>query len=73
MAARTVVLSERADEGELEQPLGVGLGFTSEAGELRQTGAHEHDRQVELGRAVYGGDQSSQLGLAQVLDLVDGQ
>lgn len=67
----SVLLGQRAHFGEVEEPLGIGLRLSGEARELRQPGADDHERQVELGAAVDGGDDRRQLLPREVLDLVD--
>ena len=62
---------ERADEGEVEQALGIGLGASHLPGQLRQARAHQHHRHLLLRAAMQRGDQRGQLLLLHVLQFVD--
>lgn len=64
---------KRTNDWKLKQPLGVGLGVAGDAGQLRQPGTHQHNRQVSLGRTMDGRNQGSQLDLNEILDLVDSE
>ena len=65
------VRRERADLGEVEEPLGVRLRSPHPAAQLRQAGADQDDRQLSLGGSMERGDERGQLFLFHVLELID--
>jgi len=69
--ARSASGQDSGNLWEVEQPLGVGLGIAHAPAQLRQAGSHQHHRQLLLLDAVHGRDQSRQLILLDVLQLVD--
>lgn len=62
---------ERADDGELKQPLGVGFRLADKTRQDGQTGADEQQGKPPLLHAVHGHDQGAEFPLAEILDFVD--
>jgi hypothetical protein len=68
---RSFLRRQRAQDGELEEALGIGPGRADQSRQLRQAGAGQDDRQTELCRPVNGRHQGGELVGGQVLDFVD--
>ena len=64
---------ERADLGEIEEPLGVGFCTSHPAPELRKAGSHQDHRTAALRRTVERGDEGGQFLLLHILEFVDKQ
>ena len=62
---------QAADHRELEQALGIRLGLSGQARDLRQTRADECYRESALHRPVQRGDERLELRKRQVLHLVE--
>jgi hypothetical protein len=64
-------LSQWTDRWKIEQPFGVRFRIPCQAGQLRQPGTKDNQRQGSLGDLVQRTDQGAQVGLRQILHFVD--